>query len=142
MAEVHLPHAGGSHPDSQHETSDVNLRAILGFLVGLTIACVFINFVVWLLFTYLNVRESRPVTPDFPLAVQKENRLPPAPRLQPNPLESQLPREALQQLRDQEDRALNSYGWVDQNAGVVRIPIDRAMKMLVERGVPARAEKK
>src|SRR5215510_9523608 len=103
MAEIHLPHSGAHGPESHHETSDVDLRAILGFLIGLTIACVFINFVVWLLFTYLSVRESRPMTPDFPLAAQKENRLPPTPRLQPNPLDSQLPREALRQLRDQED---------------------------------------
>jgi hypothetical protein len=36
---------------------------------------------------------------------------------------------------------LSSYGWLDRNAGVVRIPIDRAMKMTVERGLPVRQEK-
>lgn len=33
---------------------------------------------------------------------------------------------------------LHSYGWVDQKAGVVRIPIDRAMTLLLQRGLPAR----
>jgi hypothetical protein len=38
-------------------------------------------------------------------------------------------------LMNQEDQ-LNSYGWVDEKAGVARIPIDRAMDLLVQRGVP------
>ena len=37
---------------------------------------------------------------------------------------------------------LGSYGWVDKNAGVVRIPIDAAMKLTLERGLPARTEPK
>lgn len=45
----------------------------------------------------------------------------------------------LQKFRDEEDRQLTSYGWVDQNAGVVRLPIDRAKELLLERGLPARA---
>jgi hypothetical protein len=137
MAEVHLPHAGGAdHEPPHHETSDVNLRAILGFLAGLTIAAVFINFIVWLLFTYFSVREARQPAPVFPLAVQKENRLPPEPRLQAHP------RDDLRDLRAREDEILTTYGWVDQSAGVVRIPIDRAMKLAVERGLPVRQDKK
>lgn len=141
MAEVHMPHAAAPHdhghgPDVHHETSDVNLRGILGFAAGLTVAAVFIHFIVWLLFTYFDVRETRQPPPVYPLAAQQENRLPPEPRLQTQP------REDLRELRAHEEEILSSYGWVDKNAGVVRIPIDRAMKMLVERGVPTRGEKK
>jgi hypothetical protein len=46
----------------------------------------------------------------------------------------------LQKFRDEEDHLLTSYGWVDQNAGVVRLPIDRAKELLLERGLPARGE--
>ena len=120
----------------EHETSDINLRAILGFLAGLTVACVFINFLVWLLFTYFSVRESRQPAPVFPLAAQKENRLPPEPRLQVHP------RDDLRDLRAREDEILSTYGWVDQGAGIVRLPIDRAMKAIVERGLPVRQDKK
>ena len=136
MAEVHLPHANDDKPVTSHEGSDVNLRAILGFLAGLTVACVFINFLVWLLFTYFSVRESRQPAPVFPLAVQKENRLPPEPRLQVHP------RDDLRDLRAMEDEILTTYSWVDQGAGIVRIPIDRAMKAIVERGLPVRQDKK
>jgi hypothetical protein len=143
MAEVHLPHGGhepeatggpgGSGPRIEHETSDVNIRPILGFLLTLTVACVFISFIVWLLFTFFNVRESHAGTLDYPLATQQENRLPPEPRLQTQP------RQDLNDLRAHEDEILTTYGWVDRNAGVARIPIDQAMKTLVERGLPARA---
>src|SRR5207244_11082356 len=91
MSELHLPH--GAHaesprvdsPDVRHEESDVNIRAIFGFGIGLAVAGIVISFVVWLLFQYFEARESRKVTPEFPLAAQQENRLPPEPRLQTNP---------------------------------------------------------
>jgi len=41
-------------------------------------------------------------------------------------------------MRDEEDRVLNSYGWVDANGGVVHIPIEQAMKLTLEQGLPAR----
>jgi hypothetical protein len=58
----------------------------------------------------------------------------PRPRLQTSP------RMDLDQFRQSEDKMLNSYGWVDRDAGTVRIPIDRAMELLVQRGVPFRKE--
>jgi len=39
-------------------------------------------------------------------------------------------------LRTREEEGLNSYGWIDQTAGVVRIPIERAMDLIVARGLP------
>jgi hypothetical protein len=44
----------------------------------------------------------------------------------------------LQQLREAESAKLNSYGWIDKSTGVVRIPIDRAMDLLAQRGLLAR----
>ena len=48
----------------------------------------------------------------------------------------------LQKFRDEEEHLLTSYGWVDQNTGVVRLPIDRAKELLLERGLSSRAETK
>jgi hypothetical protein len=39
-------------------------------------------------------------------------------------------------FRLKEEQTLNSYGWVDQQAGVVRIPIEHAMQLLAQRGLP------
>ena len=93
-----------------------------------------IYFVVWLLFALFAAREARRVMPEFPLAAGQESRLPPEPRLQTNP------RQDLRDLRSAEDTVLTSYGWVDKNAGIARIPIREAMKLTVKRGLPARGE--
>jgi hypothetical protein len=89
---------------------------------------------VWLLFLYFSGREATRVAPEYPLAAGQQTRVPPEPRLQTNP------REDLRALRAREDAILNSYGWVDKKAGVVRIPIDEAIKLTVKRGLPVRQE--
>ena len=88
----------------------------------------------WLLFSYFSTREARATPREFPLAAEQQNRLPPAPRLQT------APRQDLQDLRGREDAQLNAYGWIDRNAGVVRIPVEEAMRLTVERGLPVRPE--
>jgi len=133
MADVHSETV---NPDVHHETSDANVRAIFGFALGLIIAAVFIHFGVWLLFIFLAANEKPHTAPEYPLAAGQQQRQPPEPRLQTNP------RADLRDLRTQEDAILNSYGWADKNGGIVRIPIADAMKLAVERGLPARADTK
>jgi len=134
MAELHRPHAAqpGSPPEVHHEESDVDIRAILGFGAGLIVAAVLIHLLAYVLLRYFDAREARRVMPQYPLAVAQGNRVPPEPRLQTDP------RQDLADLRAREDETLNSYGWVDKNAGIVRIPIDEAIKLTLARGLPAR----
>jgi len=56
----------------------------------------------------------------------------PEPRLQVNSAQE------LQAMRAQEETVLQSYGWVDREHGVTRIPIEKAMQLLVQRGLPVR----
>jgi hypothetical protein len=119
-------------PHVEHETSDVNVRGILAFGGGLFVVAVAIHFVVWLLFLYFSGREATRIAPLYPLAAGQETRLPPEPRLQTNP------REDLRALHAREDEILNGYSWIDKSAGIVRIPIDEAMKLTVQRGLPVR----
>jgi hypothetical protein len=91
-----------------------------------------ISLGVWVLFAYFQSVASRRVAPEYPLAIEQRNRLPPEPRLQTNP------RQDLIEFRRQEDQILNSYGWVDKNAGIVRIPVDQAIKLTLQHGLPAR----
>jgi len=142
MAELHLPHHGGTshganeNSEVHHETSDVNIRAILVSGAGLIVIAVGIHFIVWLLFQYFASREAQRMPPEYPLAVSQGERLPPEPRLQT------APREDLSELRASEDVLLSSYGWVDRNAGIVRIPINEAMRLTLERGLPSRQERR
>ena len=48
--------------------------------------------------------------------------------------------EAMKDLLSQENRHLATYGWVDRKAGVIRIPISRALELQLERGFPTRKE--
>ncbi len=57
------------------------------------------------------------------------------PRLQTDPAAD------LANLRACAEAKLNSYGWVDRSAGVIRIPIDRAIILTAERGLPSRTAK-
>jgi hypothetical protein len=59
--------------------------------------------------------------------------VPPEPRLQTNPGED------LKALRAEEDRRLGTYGWIDREQRVLRLPIERAMDQVIRRGVPVRA---
>ena len=80
---------------------------------------------VWLLFLYFDAREAHARarrTIRSPPA--RATRVPPEPRLQTTPRAGPA---AI--CARSEDEILNSYGWVDRNAGVVRIPIDEAMKL-------------
>jgi hypothetical protein len=119
---------------ARHEESDIDVRAILGVGAGLIAAGVVIGAVVWALFVLLSNGEAQNVVTEFPMASGQTQRLPPEPRLQTDP------REDLRALRQSEDNILQSYGWIDKDAGVVRIPIDQAMKVMLERGLPVRAE--
>jgi hypothetical protein len=119
---------------THHEESDIDVRTILGVGAGLIVAGVVIGAVVWALFAYLSNREAQGVLTEFPLASGQAQRLPPEPRLQTDP------REDLRALRQSEDNVLQSYGWIDKNTGVARIPIDQAMRLTLERGLPVRAE--
>ena len=132
MAKMHTPHADTHDPEVHHETSDVNILAILGFGVALLVFAVVIHLVIWVVFRYFDAREAQRVPVEYPLATSQGARVPPEPRLQTNP------REDLRDLRAKEEEILESYGWVDQRAGVVRIPISEAMKLTVQRGLPAR----
>jgi hypothetical protein len=59
-------------------------------------------------------------------------RLPPGLRLQTNAPED------LKNYREAQDKILTEYGWVDPKAGVVRIPVERAMQILLQKGYPVR----
>jgi hypothetical protein len=126
------------NPDVHHEMTDVNIRGVLVFAAGLIIAAGFIHFAIWILFRLLADEHVQRGLPEYPLATTQERRVPPAPRLQPSPPDWRTPREDLREFRQQEDVILDTYGWADKNAGAVRIPINEAMKLTVQRGLPAR----
>ena len=139
MADLQRPNpANREHLENleHHEESDVNIRAIFGFGLALIAVAVVVHVLIFGLFQLFEARDGVKVAAKYPLAASQGHREPPEPRLQTDP------RQDLADMRAKEDEVLGSYGWVDKNAGVVRIPIDAAMKLTLERGLPARTEPK
>ena len=111
----------------RHETSDMNPKYVFYFGVGLLAAAVVIHAGIWGLYRAFEARHARE---DFrPTLVETPQTQPPEPRLQLSPARD------YQAQKQRELEILNSYGWVDREKGTARIPIDRAMEILVERGV-------
>ena len=115
---------GNKHPQIGHETTDVDVWAIGRFGAGLAVLCILTLVLLFGLFRYFQARENtNAVTTADPVGVF------PQPQLQ------KTPQIDLKEIRDAEDQQLATYGWVDKDKGVVRIPIDRAIEMLSKKGL-------
>jgi hypothetical protein len=117
-------------PEVRHEPTDAEARGVLGVLGALLLATALVGAGLVYLTRGLASFERAADPPPPPLA-QEPGRLPPAPRLQTQPFAD------IERQRAEERRLLDSYGWVDEKAGIARIPIERAKKLLLERGLPA-----
>ncbi len=106
-------------PKTAFEPTDWQIGPIALIYVGLLVLLVICAFV--LIAAY----------PDaLPDADRTTGVVPPAPRLQTDGEAD------LQRFRADEDRRLNTYSWIDKQKGVVRIPIEQAMKTLAQTGAP------
>ena len=116
-----------------YERQDADVRTLAWLLAGLLTAALVALGLMDLLYRHFASREARRQPPPTTLAGTR-NSVPPEPRLQNTPFED------LHKLRAEEDAALASYGWVDRRAGIVRIPIEKAMEMAWQGGLGASVE--
>jgi hypothetical protein len=116
---------------SGHQTSNINLRVVTWATIGLMFSVIAVFVTAGGLFSLFKRQYA---STSAPSRITTPGRLPPPPRLQTSPTSE------LQELLDAQDARLNSYGWIDKGAGVIRIPIDRAMDLLAQRGLPARGD--
>jgi hypothetical protein len=117
--------------------SELDYKSIIGFAVILTLVTLITLALMWGMGVLFKEAEQAKDRPPSPMAEALVDPIPPGPRLQSAP-----PRD-MDELRLQDKDALGSYGWVDQAGGVARIPIDRAMSIVLEKGVgPASGKKK
>lgn len=129
--------------DVTHETSDVNVPALLKFVLALTIMTAVVYVLMLFLFKFLNTQETKNEPPPGPMAMTEQQRLPPEPRLQSAPgfgvklengqwikLENTQPEAEYRVVREQWRRAL-SEGPKDQAGNTVGMPIEAAMQKFV-----------
>ena len=111
------------------ESDGINYRGIVLFVVILAITTFICQGIVVVMFKYFD-REAVASSPARATMSPPAGTMPPPPNLVTNePL-------ALKTFRDHEADVLSTYAWQDQNAGVVRLPIDRAKELVLERGFP------
>jgi len=124
------------HPTDSvgHEERDVTFRPVVWAGIGMAVVTALVFVLMrWTYVSYF-AREAAESPAANPLSSSYGRHLPPEPRLQTHPVQD------LAALHTAEDAVLNSYGWIDRQAGIVRIPIARAMELLAQRGLPAQAE--
>ena len=126
---------GGHGAEAIHEPNTVNVPGVVKFLVWLSVALIVVALLIWGLLHYFDKRKAQEAPPPSPLA--PEARLPPEPRLQGAPGSVGSPAEDIRRFREREDQTLNSYGWIDQQKGIIRIPIEQAKKLIEQKGAPA-----
>jgi len=128
-----------------YERQDLQPSGILYFLLTIVVGIVICVIVLKGLFGALDRREKAAQPPVNPLVtnVPEDTRhiAPGYPQSAfPNPKLEEDERGQLNGIRLTEDQTLDSYGWVDEKAGTVHIPIERAMDLLVQRGLPLRGQ--
>ncbi len=128
----------------EFEREDLSAKGVFSFLIGLAAVCVLVYFILRGMYAYLDAYQKAHQPPQSPLVktTEADTRTVapeditkfPQPRLERNE------RLEINDFRLQEEKTLNSYGWVDEKAGVVRIPIERAMQLVEQRGLPTRPQ--
>ena len=109
-----------------HEQSDADVISLFRIAIALFL-CTALTFVgIWFFMRVLVVREFAREKPPAPQTAGEF----PEPRLE---VQSSV---GLERLRAAEEKQLSSYSWIDRDAGIARIPIDRAMRLIVVHGLP------
>jgi len=144
-----------SNPDVAHEHTDVPVTPVLKFIFGLVVFGGIVVLAMYLMFLFFQRRELAAERRPSPLQRQGEERLPPEPRLQLAPGfgvtnedgkrvplaydpagETSVvpqPQSEYWTVRDEWQRKLTGYGWVDEKAGTVRVPVEEAMRIYLQR---------
>lgn len=135
--------SAGGHENYEHQ--DLQFSGIFYFLVSLAVVTVVCMFALKGFYHFLDLRSRSAEEPVNPLVkrVPEDTRHVPRGYPQaafPSPRLEDDERNQLNGFLTKEYDTLYSYGWVDEKAGIARIPIDRAMDLLVQRGLPVLSE--
>jgi len=126
-----------TNADVAFEPSDINTRTILSYLfyLALSVAAAFIVSVFIFQFTSKMAADSD--TPMAPVHQGVGPTVPSGPHLQGVPYSPDDPQLDLRNKREADEAANEEYGWADKQAGLARIPVEEAMKIIVSKGLPA-----
>lgn len=115
--------------DVKYESEDVSGKRLGAIGVLIVIAAIILPFLLWGIYGHLKTSYGHGAAISEAKNFERFNA-PPEPNLKPNPVEN------YREFRRAESEKLNGYGWVDKEKGIVHIPIEQAMQMLVNKGLP------
>ncbi|HZC44202.1 MAG TPA: hypothetical protein VE195_08510 [Acidobacteriaceae bacterium] len=139
-----------------YELTDANIPDIAGFLVVLaaSVAVVFVlAFGIGKLIYYGINKQDGPPNKWSQMAGVKQGNMESNPQIEQQQLQQlvkRFPSPRLQSddgnmdvadMHAREDILLNHYTWVDENKQTVRIPIERAMQIVAQKGLPVESQK-
>jgi hypothetical protein len=124
---------GEHHPETLHEENSIQYMPVLIFIAVMIIVSIATFLTVKIIQQTFDTNWARSEAPLSPLA---QVQMPPAPLLQVSSGQDRI------DLRAKEQAVINSYRWVDEKNGVVGIPVEEAIKLLAQRGLPARDQAK
>ena len=123
------PSKHANNPEIRYEKTDAHVRPLYQFLFWISVITILTAVLAMVILrgleSWRDKASTRPV-----MAEAQDAQQPPAPRLQ-----IQEPKD-LAAFRNEEQEVLTSYGIVDRDKGIYRIPIEEAMKLTLERGLP------
>jgi len=137
------------HREESFEQQDLSVTGIFYFMAGLTVVIALVCGIAAGIFKFLETSDKKREAPVNPMAMKTgvDPRSMPFPTIQvkidetfPKPVLEHSERLQFENLAREQDRILASYDWVDQKNGIARIPIDKAMDLLAQRGLPVRPE--
>ncbi|HEY1185294.1 MAG TPA: hypothetical protein VGE89_13975 [Bryobacteraceae bacterium] len=121
-----------SRPEQRHERTDADVWALSKFAIALLLTCIASLGLVFAMFRYFEGKYGGVLPRATQSLTLDARRLPPAPQLEVTETQD------LAAQRAAEYELLSSYGWVDREHGIVRIPIDQAIDLLAASHLPAR----
>lgn len=150
----HVP--GGNEPEPidtslGYEASDVKVTGILVFIVSLGIFVAVTGFVCYGIGKVINANMNKEDGPNSKwtktVQIRDLGNLPSSPELQNKVAEitKSFPQPRVQiddgnfdvaELHAREDLLLDNYTWINQSKGAVRIPIEQAMQIIAQKGLP------
>lgn len=131
--------------ETHHETSDVSVRGLLWFVVIFVAFAIVVHVLLYGLFKlYVWEFKNEPHPARTAMKMPPDANVPQTPRLQPFPAKdakgadvspnASTPVVDMVEMRQREQEALDNPGWIDQQHGRVRIPIETAKQLVLQRG--------
>lgn len=126
-----------THSDVSFESTDINTRTILAYMLYLALAVVAAFLISVFVFRALTSMAVNSHTPPAAIRQGVGPTMPPEPRLQGVPGHTTDPQLDLRNKLESDEAANEKLDWIDKQAGIAQIPVEEAMKIIVTKGLPA-----